>query len=63
VNLGAASIQDGPGVLGRKPSSAQLTVEDAVGEGDLVAQRVHFTGTTRASAKGCADTKVIAVVA
>jgi predicted ester cyclase len=25
----------------------QLTVEDAVAEGDLVAQRVHFEGTLR----------------
>src|SRR5215212_3444820 len=30
----------------------QLTVEDAVGEGDLVAQRIHFTGSPLADSEG-----------
>ncbi|HEX4734745.1 MAG TPA: ester cyclase [Thermoleophilaceae bacterium] len=34
----------------------QLTVEDAVGEGDLVAQRVHFAGTHTGEFQGLPPT-------
>jgi predicted ester cyclase len=34
----------------------QITVEDAVGEGDLVAQRVHFTGTHTGEFQGLPPT-------
>jgi predicted ester cyclase len=34
----------------------QLTVEDAVGEGDLVAQRVHFAGTHTGGFQGLSPT-------
>ena len=34
----------------------QITIEDAVGEGDLVAQRVHFTGTHTGEFQGLPPT-------
>ena len=34
----------------------QLTIEDAVGEGDLVAQRVHFSGTHTGEFQGLPPT-------
>ena len=38
----------------------RLTVEDAVGEGDLVAQRVHFAGTHTGETKGSATHRKVA---
>jgi predicted ester cyclase len=35
----------------------RLTVEDAVGEGDLVAQRVHFAGTHAGEFQGLPPTQ------